>query len=314
MGGQRVVVTGGAGFIGSHVAEALAQRGYRVVVLDDLSTGRKGNIEQFLSNGDVEFVQGSITDISLLQHAFKGARCVFHLAALPSVPRSIENPAASHEVNATGTLNVLLAARDNAVRRVIYSSSSSVYGDTPTLPKREDMPLNPRSPYAVSKMTGEYYCSVFQQVYALPIVCLRYFNVYGPRQDPASQYAAVIPRFINWISQGNQPVILGDGEQTRDFTFVRDVVAANILAMEKDLNGVFNIGGGRSIAINKLARLVIRLMGNNVEPVYEAARPGDVMHSLADISRAEACGYRPAYSLEEGLRETIRSFNGTRPG
>ena len=230
------------------------------------------------------------------------------------VPRSIGNPLASHEVNATGTLNVLLAARDNAVRRIIYSSSSSVYGDTPTLPKREDMPLNPMSPYAVSKMTGEYYCSVFQQVYALHTVCLRYFNVYGPRQNPASQYSAVIPRFISLISQGNQPVILGDGEQTRDFTFVRDVVAANILAMETELTGVFNIGGGRSIAINELARLVIRLMGNNVEPVYEAPRAGDVRHSLADISRAKAFGYRPAYNLEEGLRETIRSFNGIRPG
>jgi UDP-glucose 4-epimerase len=314
MNQQRVAVTGGAGFIGSHVAEALVQRGYRVIVLDDLSTGKRGNIEPLLSNRDVEFVQGSITDVSILQHAFKGAWCVFHLAALPSVPRSIENPVASHEVNATGTLNVLLAARDNSVRKVIYSSSSSLYGDTPTLPKREDMPLNPRSPYAISKMTGEYYCSVFQQVYALPTVCLRYFNVYGPRQDPVSQYAAVIPRFISRISQGNPPVILGDGEQTRDFTFVRDVVAANILAMEKEFTGIFNIGGGKSIAINELARLIIRLMGNSVEPVHEAKRPGDIRHSLADISRAKACGYLPAYSLEEGLRETIRSFNGTRPG
>jgi UDP-glucose 4-epimerase len=314
MNQQKVAVTGGAGFIGSHVAEALLQRGYQVVVVDDLSTGRKENIEPLLRNGKVDFVPGSITDISLLQCVFKGARCVFHLAALPSVPRSVENPAASHEVNATGTLNVLLAARDNSVPRVIYSSSSSVYGDTPTLPKREDMPLNPRSPYAISKMTGEYYCSVFQQVYALPTVCFRYFNVYGPRQNPASPYAAVIPRFISRISQGSRPVILGDGEQTRDFTFVRDVVAANILAMEKELTGIFNIGGGKNIAINELARLVIRLMGNNVEPVHKAPRPGDVRHSLADISRAKAFGYRPAYSLEEGLRETIRSFNGIRPG
>jgi len=308
MSGEKVVVTGGAGFIGSHLAEELARRGYHVFILDNLSTGKQKNIEWAHGKGNVELILGSITDLPLLRQLFHGVEYVFHMAAMTSVPLSLENPQASHEANATGTLNVLLAARDNAVKRVIYASSAAVYGDTPTLPKREDMAPSPMSPYAVSKLAGEYYCSVFQRVCAVPTVCLRYFNIYGPRQDTASQYAAVIPRFISRLAQGQTPVIFGDGEQTRDFAFVKDAVAANIMAMERGVSGTFNIVGGTSIQINELARLTIQLLGSKVEPVYDLPRPGDIKHSLADISRARVFGYQPAYSLVEGLKETIDSL------
>lgn len=305
---RRVVVTGGAGFIGSHLAEALLRRGYQVIILDDLSTGKRENIEPILTRGNVQFIEGSITDLSLLNKLFRNVSYVFHLAAIPGVPQSIENPLASHNVNITGTLNVLLAAKDNGVKRVIYASSSSVYGDTPTLPKREDMPPNPQSPYVVTKLAGEYYCRVFQEVYGLPIVCLRYFNVYGPRQDPNSQYAAVIPGFIDRLFKDEPPIILGDGEQTRDFTFVKDAVEASILAAESDVTGVFNVGIGRRVSINELARLVTRLMGKESKPIHKEPRTGDIRHSLADISKAKQFGYKPKYNLEEGLKETIGSF------
>ncbi len=305
---KKVVVTGGAGFIGSHLVEVLAGRGYRVIILDDLSTGKVENIKDLLDAENAEFIKGSITDLPLLRELFRGVDLVFHEAALPSVPRSIENPQASHEVNVSGTLNVLLAARENSVNRVIYASSSSVYGDIPTLPKREDMVPRPLSPYAVTKLAGEYYCQVFHQVYGLSTVCLRYFNVYGPRQDPNSQYAAVIPSFIKRTLGGNPPIIFGDGEQTRDFTFVKDVVEASILAAESEASGLFNIARGEGITINELARRVISIVGRNMEPVHQQPRPGDIRHSLADISRARAFGYEPRYSLDKGLRETIRSF------
>jgi UDP-glucose 4-epimerase len=307
---KKALVTGGAGFIGSHLAEELARRGYQVTILDDLSTGKKGNIEALLKSDGVSFVQGSITDPSLLQRLFPNVDLVFHLAAIPSVPRSIENPLASHEANVTGTLNVLLAARDNGVKKVVYASSSSVYGDTPTLPKREDMPPNPQSPYAVTKLAGEYYCRVFQGVYGLPAACLRYFNIYGPRQDPDSPYAAVIPLFISRILEGKPPIIFDDGEQTRDFTFVKDAVAATILAAESDAAGIFNIGTGNRVTINKLAGLVLKAVGKELEPLYQEPRPGDVKHSLAAISRAQGFGYKPKYSLEDGLRETIENMKG----
>ncbi|MFC1932401.1 SDR family oxidoreductase [Chloroflexota bacterium] len=311
---RKVVVTGGAGFIGSHLAEELTRRDHQVIILDDLSTGKKENIEPLLNKDNVEFIQGSVTDLSLLQKLLQDVHFVFHLAAIPSVPRSMENPLATHEVNATGTLKLLLAARDNRVSKVIYTSSSSVYGDTPTLPKKEEMPPNPQSPYAASKVAGEHYCQVFQRVYALPTVCLRYFNIYGPRQDVNSQYAAVIPAFLKRLCQGDPPIIYGDGEQTRDCTFVKDTVEANILAAESQLTGTFNVGTGERVSINELARLVIKLIGNSIEPVYKELRPGDVEHSLADISRAKAFGYAPRFSLEEGLKETIRSFrNETQP-
>lgn len=305
---KKVVVTGGAGFIGSHLAEELARRDYRVIILDDLSTGKVENIEDLLGKENVEFIKGSITDLPLLRELFRGVDYVFHQAALPSVPRSIENPQATHEVNVSGTLNVLLAARENSIKKVLYTSSSSVYGDIPTLPKKEDMVPHPLSPYAVTKLAGEYYCQVFHQVYGLPTVCLRYFNVYGPRQDPNSQYAAVIPSFIKRALEGNPPIIFGDGEQTRDFTFVKDAVEASILAVESDARGLFNIAQGERITINELAQLVISIVGENMEPVHQELRPGDIRHSLADISLARAFGYEPRCSLKEGLRETIRSF------
>jgi UDP-glucose 4-epimerase len=258
----------------------------------------------------VDFINGSVTNLPLLQEIFQGVDFIFHQAAIPSVPRSIENPLASHEVNITGTLNVLLAARDNKVKKVIYASSSSVYGDTPTLPKREDMPPNPQSPYAVTKLAGEYYCQVFHEVYGLPTVCLRYFNVYGPRQDPNSQYAAVIPRFIQKVFEGKPPIIFGDGEQTRDFTFIKDAVEANILAAKSDATGVFNIGTGERVTINHLAELTMKLIGNDIKPIHQEPRPGDIKHSLADISQAREFGYNPGCSLEDGLAQTIRAMNG----
>lgn len=303
-----MIVTGGAGFIGFHLAEELARRGYYITVLDDLSTGKMENIELLLKNKHVEFTQGNITDLSLLQQLFRGADYVFHMAAIPSVPRSIDNPQLSHEVNATGTLNVLIAARDASVKKVIFASSSAVYGDTPLQPKTEDMIPNPQSPYAVTKLTGEYYCHIFHSIWGLPTVCLRYFNIYGPGQDSASPYAAVIPRFIEMVSLGRPPVILGDGKQTRDFTFIADVTEATIRAAESQATGIFNIGNGEGISIEQLAQLSIEIIGNdkNIKAVHTDPRPGDILHSIADITRARSFGYNPEYSLEKGLRETVR--------
>ena len=301
---MKVVVTGGAGFIGSNLAEELSNR-YEVTVLDDLSTGRESN----LSGLDVEFARGSILDTVLLARTFRDARFVFHEGALPSVQRSVEDPAQSNLVNVNGTLNVLLAARDAGVKKVLFASSSSVYGDTPVLPKVETMTPAPMSPYAVTKLTDEHYCRVFTALYDLPTVALRYFNVFGPRQDPTSQYAAVIPNFITRILAGESPVIHGDGRQTRDFTFVRDVVRANILAAESDAVGVFNVACQKRIDLIELAGTIMDLVGTRVDPIHEPSRPGDVRDSLADISRAaDAFGYAPAYTLNDGLKETIQWF------
>jgi len=306
---MRIVITGGAGFIGSNLAEVLALApNNEVCVVDDLSTGRVENIP--IASG-IEFIKGSITDLQLMNEVLADADFVFHQAALPGVQRSIEDPAHANEVNIRGTLNVLMAARDAGVKKVIYASSSSVYGDTPELPKREGMTPNPLSPYAVTKLVGEYYCKVFNDVYGLSTISLRYFNVYGPRQDPHSEYAAVIPRFVSRVLKGEPPIIYGDGQQTRDFTFVKDVVNANILAMNSEATGVYNIASGRRISIQELATLITRLTGrdSDLEPVFDKPRKGDVRHSLADISRARAVmGYKPEYSLERGLEETLRWF------
>jgi len=303
---SKAIVTGGAGFIGSHLVQELLKRGYQVSILDNLSTGKFSNVEPVLISKDAEFVRGSISDLRLLRKVLSGADYVFHQAALPSVPRSIKNPRASHITNATGTLNVLLAARDSGVKKVVFASSSSVYGDTPTLPKVEDMAPNPQSPYAVTKLAAEQYCRVFERVYGLNTACLRYFNVYGPRQDPGSLYAAVIPLFINSALTGKSPVIFGDGEQTRDFTYVKDVVTANILAAEGPATGVFNVGSGSRVTINRLAQLIIKIVGDSkIKVVHREARSGDILHSLADISLAGTFGYRPRYTLEEGLPEVV---------
>lgn len=305
---KKVVVTGGAGFIGSHLSEELVRRGYHVIILDDLSTGKMENIEALLGNSNAEFVRGSVTDSALLHKLFQNTCYVFHQAAIASVVRSIEDPKASHEVNINGTLNVLSAALDNGVKKVVYASSASVYGDTPSLPQKEDMLPGPQSPYAVTKLTGEYYCQVFHKVYGLPTVCLRYFNVFGPRQDANSQYSAVIPLFITRALRSEPLAINGDGEQTRDFVFIKDVVKANILAAGSAAAGVFNIAQGESTSINRLAGLIIRLTGNDLEIVHRPPVTGDIRHSLADISLARTFGYEPEYSLDNGVRETIGSF------
>lgn len=299
-----VVVTGGVGFIGSNLVEELTKDN-EVIVIDDLSTGKRENIDE----SKVEFVQGSITDLEHLKKVFEDVDYVFHQAAIPSVQRSVENPLATNEVNVKGTLNVLIAAKVNGVKKVIYASSSSVYGETPELPKREDMSPNPLSPYAVSKLTGEYYCNAFSEVYDLKTVCLRYFNVFGPKQNPSSEYAAVIPKFITRVMRKQPPIIYGDGNQTRDFTFVKDVVRANILAMERDAKGIFNVAYGKRTSINELASKIMGAISLEMEPVHDKPRPGDIRHSLADISLAkDKLGYKPKYSLEEGLEETIKWF------
>jgi len=306
---KRVVVTGGAGFIGSHLSEELVNRGYQVDIIDNLFTGRMENINSLLLKADATLIKGNILDAPFIRRALHEADLVFHQAAVTSVPYSIRDPEKTNHTNISGTLNVLLAAREQGVKKVIYASSSSVYGDTSVLPKVEDMIPNPQSPYALTKLTGEYYCQVFQQVYGVPTVCLRYFNVYGPRQNPNSEYAAVIPKFITSINNGKAPTIYGDGEQSRDFTYVKDVVEANILAAESDATGVFNIGSGESTTINQLATLCSKLLGkDDINPIHESPRLGDVKDSLANITKAKAFCYNPKYSLEEGLRETIASY------
>ena len=259
MNGKNVIITGGAGFIGSNLAKKIVEENH-VIVIDDLSTGNINNIQNLIDSSDIEFINGSVTDLLLLQKTFKNVNYVFHEAAIPSVPRSIKDPLKSNYVNAHGTLNTLIAARDNHVKKVIYASSSSVYGDTPILPKKEDMSPCPLSPYAISKLTGEYYCKVFTSIYNLPTISLRYFNVYGPNQDPSSEYAAVIPKFIKSILNDHPPHIYGNGTQTRDFTFINDVVTANILAAESLSTGVFNIASGHRISINDMANLDKRII------------------------------------------------------
>jgi len=310
---KEIVITGGAGFIGSNLAQRLVTNGHSVRIIDDLSTGRLANIDRLVQGGDVDLVRGSILDRSLLREAFKGADYIFHLAALPSVARSVKDPLSTNEVNIEGTLNVLIEARDANVGKVVTASSSSVYGDTPTLPKDESMRPNPKSPYAISKLAGEHYCHVFSELYGLATICLRYFNVFGPHQDPRSEYAAVIPRFISSVLNGEPPLMYGDGAQTRDFTFVQDVVDANLLAMESDAEGAFNISGGRQTSIEELAWMIINAMGSDVEPVKGPRRPGDILHSVADITAArDAFGYRPEHSLEDGLEVTIEWFSSIR--
>jgi len=301
---MKAIITGGAGFIGSNLAEVLS-RDNEVIIVDDLSTGNEANIRGF----EIELVKGSVTDLDLLRKTFKGADYVFHQAAIPSVPRSIKDPVSTNEANVTGTLNVLIAARDCSVKKVIFASSSSAYGDTPELPKREDMNPNPLSPYAVTKLIGEYYCSVFDEVYDLKTVALRYFNVYGPKQDPHSDYAAVIPKFIKRIQEGKPPIIYGDGNQTRDFTSVDDVVNANILAAESDAKGVYNVATGKRITINELASVIMAIMGRDLDPIHEKPREGDVLHSLGDITKAKKdFGYAPGDKLEANLKETVKWF------
>ena len=303
------LVTGGAGFIGSHIVDELVRRGETVRVLDNFFSGRRENIAQH--RGRIEVVEGDLRDLETVRRAVAGMEYVLHLAAIASVPRSVAAPLASHEANATGTLHVLLAARDAGVRRVVYSSSSSVYGNGPTLPKHEAMAPQPLSPYAVSKLAGEQYCMAFHEVYGLPTVGLRYFNVFGPRQDPTSEYAAVIPRFITAMLQGHSPIIYGDGLQSRDFTYVANVVAANLLACERDsaMGQVMNVALGERITLLELVEDLNSILGTQLAPRFEAERPGDVKHSQADTSRVKAVlGFEQRVDFRSGLRETVQWF------
>lgn len=299
------LVTGGAGFIGSHLVDALTARGDRVRVLDNFSTGRRDNLRGLAGAPDI--VEGDLGDQRAVAGAVRGVEGIFHQGALPSVPRSLQNPLASHQVNATGTLHLLVAAREAGVQRVVYASSSSVYGDTPTLPTEEGMPPQPRSPYAVTKLAGEHYCRVFTAAFGLETVCLRYFNVFGPRQDPTSQYAAVIPAFIEAAIRGEAPTVFGDGTQSRDFTYVGNVVAANLLAMEAAGIGgeVFNIGCGDRHTLLDLLAALEEILEVRIRPRFAPPRPGDVRHSQAAIGKAERrLGYRPLVPFREGLRRT----------
>ncbi len=309
MKNKSIIVTGGAGFIGSNLTETLADEN-QVTVIDNLSTGYKHNIQHLINEQKIRFVQGSICDLSLLQKEFSTVDLVFHQAAIPSVPRSVSDPIQSNKANIDGTLNVLVAAKDNNVDKVVYASSSSVYGDSPTLPKKEDMKPNPLSPYAVNKLAAEYYCTVFTNVYDLKTVSLRYFNVFGPRQDPNSEYAAVIPKFIKLIAENKSPIIYGDGEQSRDFTYIDNVVQANIKAAEHStVTGVFNAACGSKMTVNELARELMDIIGNQVDVTYEPPRPGDIKHSLADSSKAQqAFDFNPDTSIKEGLQETVKWF------
>ncbi|MGD2246732.1 MAG: SDR family oxidoreductase [Candidatus Aminicenantes bacterium] len=306
---HKYLVTGGAGFIGSHIAEELVRRGHLVRIVDNFITGRKENIAAFLDR--IELIEGDIRDFEVCRRTTKGVDFVLHQAALPSVPRSVKDPLLTNEINITGTLNLLLASRNERVRKFVFASSSSVYGDDLKLPKKEGVEGIPLSPYAVSKRVGEMYCQIFHQVYNLPTLCLRYFNIFGPRQDPTSQYAAVIPNFINKVLKNENPVIFGDGEQSRDFTYVSNVIEANILASEATgVSGeVFNIACGERTTVNTLVKKINKLLAQEINPAYAEERPGDIKHSYADISKArKMLKYEPSVSFSEGLGETVRWY------
>jgi len=308
------LVTGGAGFIGSHIAAALLKTGARVRVIDDLSTGHVENLDEI--GGDIDFVNASITDFGSLSRALEDVELVFHEAAIPSVPRSVIRPSETHEASVNGTFSLLLAARDRKVRRIVYAASSSAYGDQAESPKHEGMRPDPLSPYAVAKLVGEYYCQVFTRSYGLETVSLRYFNVFGPRQDPGSQYSGVISRFLLALESGERPVIYGDGEQTRDFTYIANVIDANLRAAESTaaVGKVINIANGESVTVNQVLGTLQRLTDRtDVSAEYAEERAGDVRHSLADLKVAKSLlGYSPSVGLEEGLRLTLEWWKDSR--
>jgi UDP-glucose 4-epimerase len=311
---SRYLVTGGAGFIGSHIAETLVKQGEAVRVLDNFATGKRQNIVPFL--GELELVEGDLRNLEDVRKAVEGVEIVLHQGALPSVPKSVEDPIGSNESNISGTLNLLIASRDAGVKRVVYAASSSAYGDNPTLPKEETMKPAPLSPYAIQKYVGELYCQNFYELYGLETVSLRYFNVFGPRQDPTSQYAAVIPKFITALAQGQPPTIYGDGEQSRDFTYVENVVRANLLASRAEgaAGEMMNFACGERCTLNELLDKIRETMKTDIRPVYTAPRPGDVKHSLADIRKSQnLLGYTAHVSLEEGLERTIAFFTEESP-
>ena len=304
---SKFLVTGGAGFIGSHIVDRLVADGEDVRVIDNLSTGKLANMEHNLDK--IDFRQESLTDLSVVRNVVDGVDYIIHQAAIPSVPRSVADPIASNDAGINATLNLLVAAKDAGVKRVVYASSSSVYGNSPTLPKHEKMGTNPLSPYALTKLAGEHYLRIFTELYGLETVSLRYFNVFGPRQDPGSQYAAVIPKFITLIARGERPVIYGDGQQSRDFTYVSNNVNANLLACTAPgvAGHVFNIACGERFSLLDLVDAINRILGTSIEPILEDERPGDVKHSLADISKArEAMGFEPIITFTEGLERLVR--------
>jgi nucleoside-diphosphate-sugar epimerase len=306
---SRYLVTGGAGFIGSNIVEDLLKRGHEVRVVDNLITGKRENIEPFLDK--IEFLEEDIRDYETCRRAVSSVDFILHQAALPSVPRSIEDPVQTNDINVNGTLNLLLASNEVKARRFVFASSSAVYGDNPDLPKKEGTEGNPLSPYGLTKLVGEKYCKVFSVIYGLPTVCLRYFNIFGPHQDPTSQYAAVIPAFISKMLEGNKPTIFGDGEQSRDFTFVGNVVEANILATEaENISGeAFNVGCGQKTTVNSLAAKINEILNTDIEPDHDQPRPGDIKHSFADISKAkQGLKFEPLIDFREGLQRTIRWY------
>jgi nucleoside-diphosphate-sugar epimerase len=306
-----ILVTGGAGFIGSHLAETLLKQGHQVRILDNFSTGKKENLLFEEPHPSLEVINGDVRDLRDCEKAVAGVEYVFHQAALASVQRSVEDPLTTQAVNVGGTLHILMASREAGVKRVIYASSSAIYGDTPMLPKHEEMPPSPLSPYALQKYIGEQYCRLFSQLYGLDTLSLRYFNIFGPRQDPASIYSAVIPRFIEALVECRSPIVYGDGEQSRDFTYVENVVEANVLAMavSHGQGDVMNIACGQRTSLNQLLEILQRILRSKVRPIYQDPRPGDVKHSLADIGKAIAfLHYQPRVGIEMGLEKTAGYF------
>lgn len=301
------LVTGGAGFIGSHISEELVRRGERVRVLDNFLTGKRENLSTFQNL--IELIEGDIRDLETCQRSLRGVDYVLHQAALPSVPRSIQEPLLSHDINVNGTLNLLVAAVEAKVKKFVFASSSSVYGDDPELPKKEESQGKPLSPYAVHKITAEKYCQVFHEIYGLETICLRYFNVFGPHQDPSSQYAAAIPLFITLMLKGERPQIFGDGEQSRDFTHVANVVEANIRAIEAPAAAagqIFNIACGERTTINAMASEIASLLGVAIVPFYADPRPGDILHSYAAIEKArKILGFEPSVGFKQALKKTV---------
>ena len=307
------LITGVAGFIGSSLARAVLTQGDQVRGIDNFSTGKRDNITEIL--GTIDFREADLLDLEAMHEACRGVDYVFHEAAIPSVPKSVLDPLGSNRANVDGTVHVLIAARDAKVKRVVYAASSSAYGDTPTLPKQEGMPPNPISPYAVAKLASEYYMTSFYRCYGLETVCLRYFNIFGPRQDPNSPYSGVLAKFITQMLAGEQPTIFGDGEQSRDFTYIDNVVSANLLAAKsspaKAVGQVFNVATGTRVDLNQTFRLLKNIIGYRGEVKYGPERAGDVKHSLADLSRtANALGYKPGVDFEEGLRRTVEWYRG----
>jgi UDP-glucose 4-epimerase len=303
---ENFLVTGGAGFIGSNICRKLICQGCFVRVIDNLLTGKKSNLADIIDK--IEFIQADMGDEKVARSAMKDVDVVLHQGALPSVPRSVDDPAAAHQHNVDATFTLLLAARDAGVKRFVYASSSAAYGDTPTLPKVETLPPQPLSPYAVGKLAGEYYAKVFYEVYGLETISLRYFNVFGPYQDPTSQYAAAIPAFVTAILKDKPPTIYGDGEQSRDFTYVDNVVEANLLAAraKKTSGEVVNIACGEAITVNAIIEMINERLGKNIKPIYAAPRPGDIKHSLADITLAQKLiGLKPNVSFRKGLQKAI---------